>query len=174
MTRARLYLLYAVLLVIQMVLANFLDVTSYLVISFLPAIIVCLPTRFHTVPVMVAAFALGFVVDFFSGSLLGLSSLALVPVALTRRLFLSLVFGKDYFERREDIVSDRQGMYRTGLCILLETILFLIIYVTVDAAGMTSAGYNTLRIIASTAVGMVAAQFVMRIFASVESEAKWK
>lgn len=174
MRNARLFLLYAVLLIIQMVLANFLDVTSYLVISFLPAIIVCLPTRYHTVPVMVAAFVLGFLVDFFSGSLLGLSSIALVPVALTRRLFLWLSFGRDYFERREDIVSDRGGMYRTGLCILLETVLFLTVYVSVDAAGMQTAGFNFLRILASTAVGIVAAQFVMRIFASVESEAKWK
>lgn len=174
MKERSLFISYAVVLIVQIVLNVFLNLSQYVVISFLPAMIVCLPTRYKTFLVLPLAFAAGFAADLFAGGTVGLSACALLPVAFTRKAMLNVFFGKEYFSRREDIASDTHGYVRTNMCFAFELLLFLLIYVTVDGAGMRPAGFNALRILVSFVVNLAASQVVLLIFASSESSARWR
>lgn len=164
---------FIVLFVAQTALWNFFNFTPYLFIVFLPAMLLCLPTEHGTVRVMILAFVLGLVADFLVNGQLGLTSLALVPVAAVRRRVIRIVFGQEFFVREERLSFQRQGALKFLWSILLLTGIFLVIYITVDSAGIYSLGFRTLKfvfsLLASTAVSMPVAYLLLD-----NSDEQWK
>ena len=106
---------FILLAVAQVVLWNYFNFSQYLLIAFLPALILCLPVGCGTIRAMIIAFVLGLAVDFLVSGQFGLTSFALVPVALLRRPVISLVFGSELFARGEDLSVRRQG-WQKFLC----------------------------------------------------------
>ena len=76
---------YIILVIAQILLWNFCNFTQFLMVVYLPALILFLPIRQSVFKTMMVAFLTGVVVDFFSVSPIGRTSLALVPVALSRQ-----------------------------------------------------------------------------------------
>ena len=72
---------YLLLLLAQLLLSNFFNLTPYLMLSILPVMVLCIPIRVGPVGAMLIAFATGMVTDLLSEGLLGLNAFALVPVA---------------------------------------------------------------------------------------------
>ena len=84
MKNYRFILVYLIMVVVQVLLDNFFPLSRYVLISVLPALILVLPVDTRPIAAMLLSFALGLVVDFFSNGMLGMSSLALVPVVVTQ------------------------------------------------------------------------------------------
>ena len=76
---------FVLLLILQVLIWNFCNFSQFLMLAFLPAMILFLPVRRSAVSCMIIAFVCGFAADFLVGAPLGLSSLALVCVAFCRR-----------------------------------------------------------------------------------------
>ncbi len=127
---------YLLLLAAQVLLWNFFNFTPLLTVALLPVMIFALPLKCGVNLSLAIAFATGFAADFFSGSPLGLSSLALVPAAFLRRPILSAVFGHEIFDRMDDLSSGRFGYQKVLLAIVLFNAVFLSIYVIADSAGV--------------------------------------
>lgn len=144
---------FLLLTLAQILLWNYFDFTQYLTIVFLPALILCLPIKKSVIFAMLLAFAAGFAVDFFSSGMLGLTSAALVPVALIRRGVITLVCGEEVFARGENITIRRQGLPKMALAILTVTALFLAIYIWADGAGTRPFWFNAVKFAASLAAG---------------------
>jgi hypothetical protein len=135
MKRGQFTLVFLLMLVAQALLNNYFGLARYVLISVLPVLILMLPHRMGTIVAMLVAFASGLAVDFFSTGMLGISSLALVPVALVRGLVLNLVFGEEYSSRDEELSLDRFGLTKMALAILILSAMFFLVYIWADSAG---------------------------------------
>lgn len=145
MRDGRFFLLFFLLLVAQILVSNFLNFSQYLFINILPALILCVPIRIKTHWLLIIAFITAFLADFFAGGMLGLTGVALLPVAFLRNGIIRLVFGDEVFSRQEDLSMARQGTLKASLAILLMLTVFLVIYIWVDAAGTRTFWFLTLK-----------------------------
>ena len=122
---------------------------------------------------MIIAFVLGVAVDFLVSGQLGLTSFALVPVALLRRPVISLVFGSELFARGEDLSVRRQGWQKFLLSLLMLTAVFLLLYLWVEDAGMHPFWFLAVKfaasLVASTAVSLLVANLMLE-----ETGERWK
>lgn len=146
---------YIILLVAQILLSNYLSLTQFLWPVLLPAMILYLPIRIRTMTAMFIAFISGIAVDFFTTSMIGITSLALVPVALFRIPMIQLVFGIELRVRTEEISFHRQGIQKILLANALACGLFLTIYVFVESAGARALWIDTLKFLISLSAGLM-------------------
>ena len=72
-------LLFFLMVLGQMVLCNFADFSPYIMLTMLPAMIICVPLTVSTPLCMLLAFATGLSVDWLSEGLIGINATALVP-----------------------------------------------------------------------------------------------
>lgn len=128
-------LTYILLTVAQMILSNYFHFTPYMMITILPVMVLCIPTKTGTVAAMLIAFLTGLSVDFFAEGTLGINTLSLVPVALLRKPIISMFFGNEPFEQKESVTVRKYGMTRVSMAIILTTLIFLLIYILTDCAG---------------------------------------
>lgn len=128
-------LTYILLTVAQMILSNYFHFTPYMMITLLPVMVLCIPTKTDTIAAMLIAFLTGLSVDFFAEGTLGINALSLVPVALLRKPIISMLFGNEPFEQKESVTVRKYGMARVSLAIILMTSVFLLIYILADCAG---------------------------------------
>lgn len=148
---------------------NYLNLSQYLMIAFLPAMILCIHIDKGDIYSMIVAFITGFIVDFFVGGMLGLTSLALVPVALARRGIIRLVFGQEVFSRVENISIRRQGIGKMALGITMATALFLLVYIWADGAGTRPLWVNILKLALSLLASVPASLFIAELLAAEDS-----
>ena len=156
---------YILLVLAQAALWNYGNFSQYLLIAFLPATILCLPVERGPVHLMVVAFVTGLLMDFLVTGQLGMTSLALVPVALLRRPVIRLVFGSELFARGEDLSFHRQGWQKFVLALLLLTAVFLLVFLWADGAGTRPLWFNALKfgisLVASSALGLFVAYLML-------------
>lgn len=164
-TRLTDILIFLLLLLAQIVICNFLHVTPYIMLSILPVMILCLPVRYGPVVSMIIAFASGMAVDLLAEGVPGLNTAALLPVAFARFQIIRLVFGSELFARGEDFTTQKSGMGKVTVAILLAQTLFLVIYIWLDGAGIRPLWFNALRFVCSLAAGVAVSIFVADLMA---------
>lgn len=157
---------FLLLAIAQMLLWNYFNFSQYVMLVFLPVLILCIPVNKGTIFAMVVAFITGFAVDFFASGMLGLTSLALVPVGLARKGIIRLVCGEEVFSRGENISIKRQGLPKMALCILMSTALFLIVYIWADGAGTRPMWFNLVKFASSLLLGTIVSLFIANLFES--------
>ena len=163
---------FLLLFAAQLLLWNYFNFSQYVFIAFLPAMLLCLPVGQGSIRVMALAFVLGLAADFLVNGQLGLTSLALVPVAAVRRWVIQLVFGNELIARGEELSFRRQRLAKFVIAILMLTAVFLLVYLWVDSAGMYPLGFLAIKfaasLLASTALSLAVAYLLLE-----ESVAKW-
>lgn len=165
MRRSIFWLNYALLVVVQLLLSNFLRVSPYIMLTILPFMVLCISIRVETVGAMFIAAATGLTVDFLTEGVIGLNTISLIPVAFCRNGIIRLVFGTELFARREDFSPQRNGFGKTLLALLIAQSLFLVIYIWIDSAGMRTLSFNALRFGISLVTGMLVSLFTLGILA---------
>lgn len=163
---------FFLLLIAQILIWNFLDFSQYITVVFIPGMLLCIPIGRSGGYTMILAFVCGMFADFFCG-VLGMTSLALVPVAFARRIVIHLVFGGEVFSRNEDISFKRQSWSKILLAIIIMTAIFLAIYIIADGAGTRTVWFNLIRFASSLVVSSIVSLFTTDILCSDLGE-KWK
>ena len=163
---------YLVLLIAQVLLWNFFNFSQFLMLCFLPVMVLCIPIRHGTVYSLFFAFITGFIADFVSGGMLGLTSFALVPVALVRIPVLRLAFGQELFSRGDNISVHKLGAGKMFLGIVLVTTLFAILYIWADGAGTRPFWFNFLKVILTSAVSSILSLLVSFILCP-DTNSRW-
>jgi len=148
-TNGRINLTYVLLLAALIVISSIFNFSQYVLLTFLPAMIMCLPVTVSTVSALFIAFFSGFAIDFFSTGLMGLSSAALLPVALLRIPILKLIFGSEIFARRENLSIKKHGQGKIIATIIVFTSIYLLAYIIIDSAGTRTFLFNTTKFICS-------------------------
>lgn len=164
---------YILLFLAQAVLWNFFPFSQYLTLVFLPAMLLCLPQDRGAIRLMLTAFVTGLALDFIVSGQLGLTSFALVPVALLRRPVVSLVFGTELFARGEELSFERQGWQKFVPAILLLTAVFLIPFIWVDNAGIRPFWFCAVRFLLSLAASSALSVLVALVMLK-ETGERWK
>ena len=159
------FLVYLLLMVVQMLICNYFNLTPYVMLSILPVMVLCMPLRVPTWLTMAIAFATASAVDLLSEGLLGLNALALVPVAFVRKEVIRLVFGGELFARKEDFSVHKNGFGEILLAILMVQALFLLVYIWADGAGTRPFTFEAIRFGASLAAGVVVSLMVVGVLA---------
>lgn len=126
---------YILMVIAQMILSNYFHFTPFAMLTILPAMVLCIPTKVNTFLAMIIAFATGLAVDLFAEGALGINALSLVPVAFLRKTLIGTIFGVEPFEQKENLTIKKYGFARVSFAIILVTAVFLIIYILADSAG---------------------------------------
>lgn len=156
-------LTYLLFVVVQMLLSNFFHFTPYLVLTILPAMVFCIPTKTGPVWTMIIAFLTGFAVDYFAEGTLGINALSLVPVALLRRPVIELICGSEPFERKESVTIRKYGFPRISLAIIIVQFVFLSIYVTADCAGTRPFWFIAARVLLSVLISYLVSMAIVNL-----------
>lgn len=144
-------ILYILLAIAQVVICNYFRISPYITLSILPAMVLCIPLHKSTVSAMVIAFATGLAADALSEGVLGLNTLALVPVALMRKTVIMITMGRQALEKDEPFSIRYEGLGKVSLAIIMVQAVFLAIYITADGAGTRPFWFNATRFGASLA-----------------------
>ena len=144
---------YILLVVVQIILCNFFRFTPYVMLSILPVLVLCIPTRVSTIGGLFIAFATGLCVDFLAEGVAGINTFALVPVAIMRRGLIRLVFGEELIIRGENFSMKKFGPIKVVFVIFLVQTVFLILYLWADGASVRPFSFNLWRYLASVGAG---------------------
>lgn len=155
MRQSHYFFYYLVLLVAQVLICNYLRVSPYLMLSILPVLVLTLPLRISTIGALFIAFASGLCVDMLAEGIIGINTVALLPVALVRRTLAKLLFGDELFARKEDFSIRRNGFAKVFAAIVIVQALFLAVYIWADGAGVRPLWFSALRFGVSLAAGVV-------------------
>lgn len=147
--------------------------SHYLIIVFVPMLILCLPTRISSILAMFIAFGSGIAIDFLCCNPLGMSAIALVPIALCRRFFVSLVFGSELLSEGENISYARYGVAKFVVVSILVLTLFLGIYIFVDSASLRDFVTNLKTFIFSLLASIPFCLGVAKVYCS-DNRSRWK
>ncbi|MBR4775456.1 MAG: hypothetical protein IK008_05115 [Bacteroidales bacterium] len=159
------WITYLLLVVAQLVLSHFFRLSPYFTLCILPVMVLCIPIRVGTIGAMLIAFATGITLDLISEGVLGLNTLALVPVGFMRNWVIRLIFGTELFARKEDFSARRNGLGKVALAALIAEAVFFILYIWVDSAGTRPFGFNLLRFIGSLSGSMLLSLLAIELLA---------
>ncbi len=143
---------YILLLLCQMAICNYFNLSPIVTVSLLPAMVMCIPLSVNTIVAMVMAFISGLAVDFAADGVIGLNAMALVPVALCRKSIMRLFLGTDTIEREETFSFKTKGFGRISGVIIFALTIFLVLYIAADGAGTRTSLFNLFRFLCSAAV----------------------
>lgn len=171
MKKPSFHILFIILLILQVLLMQFFTFSRFVMINFLPVMILCIPIDKGNIFAMIVAFVTGLVVDFIGDGMLGLTSLALVPTALSRLFILRIVFGSEIIARGDNISVRKQGVPKMLLASFITCSLFNIIYISIDAAGTMAPWLLIIRLLCTSVASTLVSFFVADLLTS---DNKWK
>lgn len=159
------YIMMFLLIVgVQLLICNYLHISTFLTLSILPCAILLMPTRYSPVVAMLLAFVSGLAVDTLAEGVTGLNALALVPVAGARRWICGFIFGKELTSTGEDVSMMKYGTGKMALAIFIAQFIFLMIYIWADGAEARSFMFNALRfsvsLVAGTLISLIIANLL--------------
>ena len=128
-------ILYTLLVVGQIIMCNYCQLGPYVMLSMLPAMVLCIPPGINTIVCMLIAFASGLATDWLSEGLLGLNAAAILPVALMRNGIIKIFMGEDLIIRGDRFSYRKNGFAKISAAHSLCLITFLAIYIFLDGAG---------------------------------------
>lgn len=156
-------LLYFLMVLGQMVLCNFADFSPFVMLTMLPAMVICVPLSVSTPACMLLAFATGLSVDWLSEGIIGINAASLIPVALMRKPLIRFFLGEDIITRSDSFSFRKNGLSKISFILIISTLIFLSIYVFLDGAGTRPAWFNLTRTGASLACDLILALIVTGI-----------
>ncbi len=128
-------IIYFLLLICQLLICNFSPLGPHIMLTMLPAMILCTPLTVSTIWCMIMAFASGLAVDWLSEGLIGINAVSLIPVALARKGLIRIFFGEDLIIRSDSFSFKKYGAAKISAAVLTASALFLAIYIFFDGAG---------------------------------------
>ena len=153
-------LLYCLLVICQIVISNYTALGPYLMLSILPAMIMCIPLSVGTAGCMLIAFLTGLSVDWLSEGLIGINAASLLPVALARQTFIRVFLGEDIINRKDSFSIRKNGFGKVSIAMAAAYIVFLAIYIFLDGAGSRPFWFCATRFAPSLAANMALALLV--------------
>lgn len=154
---------YLLLTLAQLMLSNYINLGPYIVLSVMPALILCLPTKIGTNIAMAIAFASGLLIDLLSEGVLGLNILSLVPVAFLRKIITGFVFGEELHIRNETFSIKKYGAGKVFFATALAQGIFLLVYLFSDGSSTRPFLFFAERFLCSMAVGTLLSIAVVNV-----------
>lgn len=139
----------ALVFVVQLILSNYVPLSSYVCICLLPLMIATLPLSWRPTNVMIVAFALGLLLDILTGSVLGLSSAPAVLTALLRKPMYRLIVTRDRQDKTIIPTIKKIGFSKFFFMLTVAVIIFMIPYITLDCISFRPWTFILIKLAAS-------------------------
>lgn len=152
-----LILLTFLLLLVQIIIDNYLNISVYLNIAILPFIILMLPYKMNTGWTMIIAFILGLIADFAGNGILGMCAASLTLASLCRKWILNISVSKDILNSEVYASPDTLRLPNFILYATIFYAIYLLSYILLDNAGFSSFGKISLRFIISLVINILLA-----------------
>jgi len=152
---------YCLLLIGQIIICNYFHLTQYVMLSILPAMVMCIPTKYNTTVALCIAFLSGLAVDLFAEGLMGLNILAIVPVAFARKNVVKAIFGGELLSRKDNFSIGKNGLGKVSFALIIAQAIFLLVYILADGAGTRPLWFNAARFGISLVCGFVLSLFIV-------------
>lgn len=156
-------MMFLIILGVQLLICNYLHISTFLTLSILPCAILLMPTRYSPALAMLLAFASGLAVDTLAEGVAGLNALALVPVAGARRWICGFIFGKELTLTGEDVSMMKYGTGKMAVAIFISQAIYLIIYIWADGASARPFMFNALRFMVSLVAGTLVSMIIAHL-----------
>ena len=156
-------IIYILLLICQVMLCNYTNLGPYVMLTMLPAMILCIPTRINAAGCLLIAFASGFATDWLAEGILGLNIAALLPVALIRKGTIRIFFGEDIIARNDSFSIRKNGVQKISLVAIASCAIFLAVYIFLDGAGLRPFSFCIIRFVVSMACCWLLSLLVVHI-----------
>ena len=156
-------ILYFLMVIGQMVICNYFQFTPYIVLSILPAMVLCMPLTVRTPLCMAIAFASGLAVDWLAEGLVGINAAALVPVALARKTIIRIFLGEDPIARNDSFTFKKNGIGKISVALTVALSIFFAIYTAIDGAGTRPTSFNMIRFAASVTCSYIISLIVTAV-----------
>ena len=159
---------FALLLLIQLLVLNYVYLGSYVMPMLYLLAILMLPTDMKRIPLLLTAFGIGLLVDVMN-NMLGFHALACTMVAMMRILFADRILtrGENTVVSTPSIYSVSPQYFVSYLLILLA--IFYLVFFTLELFGFRSIGSVLLATIASTLATALLAVLYQFIFLKKET-----
>ena len=148
-------ILYILMLICQIVICNFSPIGPYVVLTALPAMVLCIPLTVSIAGCMVIAFLSGLAVDWLSEGIIGLNAAAALPAAFLRRGMIRIFLGEDLITRGDRFSFKKNGVGKISVALILNTAVFLTVYILLDGAGTRPVWFNMTRLGVSLALNFL-------------------
>ena len=146
---------YILLVIVQMVICNYFQFSPYLVISILPAMVLCIPLTISTNLCMLTALITGLSVDWLAEGLIGINASALIPVAYARKTLIRVFLGEDLISRKDTFSFRKNGIGKILMTLLISYALFFAVYIFLDGAGVRPFMFNLTRFVLSMLCSLI-------------------
>ena len=146
---------YILLVIVQMVICNYFQFSPYLVISILPAMVLCIPLTISTNLCMLTALITGLSVDWLAEGLIGINASALIPVAYARKTLIRVFLGEDLISRKDTVSFRKNGIGKILMALLISYALFFAVYIFLDGAGVRPFMFNLIRFVLSMLCSLI-------------------
>ena len=156
-------LLYILLVIGQVIMCNYTQLGPYVMLTMLPAMVLCIPTGIKPSLCMIIAFSSGLAADWLSEGLLGLNAAALLPVALARKGIIRIFLGEDIINRNDSFSIRKNGISKVSFALITVTSIFLAFYIFLDGAGTREFSFSFTRFIVSLACNWILGLIVVHI-----------
>lgn len=156
-------ILYILLIICQIIMGTYTQLGPYIMLSMLPAMVLCIPTGISTAICMVIAFASGLAVDWLSEGFIGLNAAALLPVALLRKGIIRIFLGEDIINRNDTFSIRRNGIGKVTLALISSVSIFLALHIFLDGAGTRPTWFCLIRFGASLICNWLIGLLVIKI-----------
>lgn len=161
-TTQNFWIYYFLLLIGQVILCNYFPFSTYVVVSLIPAMLICIPLNISTIGCMFLAFFSGLTVDWLSEGLVGLNAASAVPVAMMRKPLIRLFLGEDLISRQDSFTFRKNGTEKISMTMAFAGLIFFGVYIVLDGAGTRSVSFNLIRLGASFICNLPIALIVTR------------
>ena len=138
-------ILYCLLVICQVLLCNYFQFTPYIMLTILPAMVLCIPLTISTIGCLMIAFASALATDWLAEGVVGLNAAALLPVAILRKPLIRLFFGEDLITRKDSFSFRKNGAAKVNAAVFTALFIFLFTYIILDGAGTRPAWFNIAR-----------------------------
>lgn len=138
-------ILYILLVICQVLICNYFQFTPYVMLTILPAMVLCIPLSISTIGCMLIAFASALATDWLAEGIIGLNAAALLPVAALRKPLIRIFFGEDLITRNDSFSFRKYGVAKVTAAVMTATMIFLTVYIILDGAGTRPLWFNLTR-----------------------------
>ena len=158
-TTLQIYLVAFILILAQGITDSFVDISRYVLISFLPFIILRMTYRSSTHAVLLVCFVAGVAADFLGGGIIGLNSASRPFAGLLCGRIIKAVVGKDVIEKEKRPSVIVAGQVSVLIYSAIFIALYELCYIFLDSMGSASFLFNltrfTISVPVNTAISML-------------------
>lgn len=159
-TYLRQIIIYAVVILLQVIINNYVNLGPMIYICLIPLLIIYLPLDQKPYLSLIIAFGLGLIIDIMSDGVLGLNAGAATLIALVYRPLFYPVFQKNNYSKKYIPPIRESGIWRHVLYMLIILAIYFLFYIIFDGLAKSTLLTSLVRYLMNIAVNLAIATIV--------------